>query len=242
MDDTYASPFVDPAELRSLRVQIAETGFQEDPLVGAEGARRFAGLNITLAWPLPAPFRSEYEALAADLRGLDPGLYVYPYATTHVTVVTAVSFKRHVDPAPELETAVNDAASALGVFLSEAAAVMSPFVIDVGFPVLARAAAFLPILNPTGEVVRLRREALALCRKTGGIMADAVAPGVIHSTILRFRERPRDAAAFCSAFDRITSRFTLGKAIIDELVVTLEPKPYMRDGRATHRVRLGEPR
>jgi hypothetical protein len=242
MSDPAASPFIDPAELRAMRAQIVETGFQEDPLVGAEGMRRFAGLNVTLAWPLPALFRSAYEALAAELSGLDPGLYVYPYATTHVTVVTAVSFKRHVDPSPEVEATVDDAATALGAFLSETTAGMSPFAIDVGSVVLARAAAFFPILNPTGEVVRLRRQVLAFCRKSGGITADAAAPGVIHSTLLRFRARPHDAAAFCAAFDEIAPRFTFGRAIVDELVVTLEPKPYMRDGRATRRVRLGEAR
>jgi hypothetical protein len=235
-------PYFDPTELSKLQAQIAESGFEADPLLGPLGKRPFAGLNITMAWPFPNELRRAYEKLTDELSALDPGLDLYPFERSHVTVVTAVSFKEHAHPSTETVKEVADAAALLGDFLFDATRDMGPFAIDVGPPVLARAAAFLPMKNPGGEVARLRDRTLAFCRSTGGILARAVAPRIVHSTLLRFRRVPTDAHAFAAGFERVVRGVWLGQIRIDELAVTLEPKPYMREGTKARVVGLDEPR
>jgi hypothetical protein len=145
-------------------------------------------------------------------------------------VLTAVNFKQHPDPSPEFLQTLEAAAAALGDFVRDVTSDMAPFALDIGPPVLARTAAFLPIRNPTHEIDRLRERALAFCRSAGGILTDASAPTTIHSTILRFRDSPRDATAFVDAFAVVANSFHPGRVLVDRLLVTFEMKPYMRAG------------
>jgi hypothetical protein len=156
-----------------------------------------------------------------------------------VTVLTAINFKQHPNPDPALVREVDDAARALADFLTAATHDIETFTLDVGAPVLTSAAAFLPIRNDTGEIARIRERALAFCRREGGLLANASVPRAIHSTVLRFRDPPRDAAVFERAFDSIARSLHFGTMTIDRLLVTLETKPYMRDGRVAHEVRIG---
>jgi hypothetical protein len=207
-----------------------EHGLERDPLVGEHADRPYAGLNLAVAWPLSQDIEPAYLEFETCTRALDEGVYVYPFATTHVTVLTAVNFKLHPDPSPEFLRRLEAAAAALGDFVRDATSDMAPFALDIGPPVLARAAAFLPIRNPTGEIDRIRESALAFCRSAGGILAGASAPTTIHSTILRFRDTPRDAIAFARAFAEVAHSFPPGRMLVDRLLVTYETKPYMRAG------------
>src|SRR5689334_13695730 len=92
-------------ERRSMRADIEQHGFTRDPLVGEHADRAHCGLNLAVAWPLPE-LAQAYGALARRIEALDPGLYVYPYATTHITVLTAVSFKLYPDASSEILRAV----------------------------------------------------------------------------------------------------------------------------------------
>jgi hypothetical protein len=162
---------------------------------------------------------------------------VYPFAATHVTVLTAVSFKQYPDPGADLVAEVEQAADRLGAWLVDAVRDLPKFTLDFGPPVLAPAAAFIPIRNPTGEIARVRERALSFCRQSAGILSAASAPRRVHSTILRFPEPPPDPLAFARAFDAIEAR-PLGRTLIDRILVTLETKPYMRAGRITRAVEL----
>jgi hypothetical protein len=215
------------------------SSFQRDPLVAEHADRDYLGVNIAVAWPLPPELEPAYRSFERAASALDPGLYVYPHATTHVTVLTAINFKQHPDPDAALARDVDCAARELADFLVASTRDISPFKLEVGAPVLTSAAAFLPIKNDTGEIARVRERALAFCRTESGLLANASVPRAIHSTILRFRDPPRDAAAFERAFDSIARSLHFGTMTIDRLLVTLETKPYMRDGRVAHEVRIG---
>jgi hypothetical protein len=214
------------------------TEFAADPLVGAFADQHVAGLNIAVAWPLPESMRDAYLDLAARVAALDPELYVYPYETTHVTLLTAVNFKRHCDPSSETIRTVDNAAAALGLFVAEATRDLGPFVLEVGRPALAEAAAFFPMRNAGGEIAALRERALAFCRAEGGILSDATAPRTIHSTFVRFRQPPRHPLTFASEFESTAKTSRVDRIEVDEILVTFETKPYMRAGRRAHSIPL----
>jgi hypothetical protein len=241
-DDEKRSRFLPVEELAALRAEIERRGFARDPLVDEHADKMHYGLNVAVAWPLAAAIEPSYRALAERLGAMDPAAYLYPFATTHVTVLTAVSFKRYPDPSPQTTKAIDDAAERLGEFLASSTRDIGPFSLEVGAPVLARAAAFLPMKNPTGEIARVRERSLSFCRAAGGVLSDASVPSAVHCTILRFRKEPADAAAFARAFDEIGGTFELGTVAVDHLLVTLETKPYMRAGRILRAIALGEAR
>jgi hypothetical protein len=192
------------------------------------------GLNLAFAWPLPASLRVAYEALAARLAALDPGVYVYPYATTHVTVATLVSFKDHADPGGAEEARILGLVPEIARRLEPAAARIGRFDIEVGAPVLVEEAAFLPIQNPGGEVAHVRA-------RLGVALRDLCTPRIpqaIHSTVLRFRRAPAEPARFRAAFDEVARMAPLGRARIEELLITTETRPYMAAGAIAHRFSL----
>jgi hypothetical protein len=238
-DETYASPYLAPDELRAIQEERARRGFERDPLVGTYADRRVCGLNVTVAWPLPELCRAAYLDFAARIEKLDPGLYVYSFETTHVTVVTAINFKQHPDPSDEWVSRVERQGTELGNFVASATSDMLPFALEIGPPVLARAAAFFPILNPTGEIFRLRDRVLSHCRAAGGILKGALAPRAVHATFLRFRECPLSPFALANGFESLARGFRLGGARVDEVKVTIELKPYMREARPAACIALG---
>jgi hypothetical protein len=226
----------------SLRDEIARIGFRPDPLAAEHADRRHHGLNITIAWPLPQALEPAYREFERRVGALDRSLYVYPFANTHITVVTAVSFKSFADPTEAQVRDIDRAADELGAFLAENTSDLRAFSLEAGTPVLASAAAYVPMQSPTGEIAKIRERCLAFCHRAGGVMAQASAPrSMIHSTVLRFREPPRDAMAFADAFDEIASGVHLGAIAIDRLLVTVETKPYMREGRVVRSFELRHP-
>jgi hypothetical protein len=239
-DQRKQEPFLSAQELTAMRAEVEARGFEKDALVGRDADRMHYGLNIAVAWPLPPTMEATYRDFETRAAALDLGAYLYPFTTTHVTVLTAVSFKRYPDPSSQTIQAIDAAAADLGNFLARMASDVAPFILEVGSPVLARAAAFLPMKNDGGEIARLRERALAFCRAAGGPLADASAPRAIHSTVLRFREPPRDPARFVRGFDLIARALHFGTMSIDRLLVTLETKPYMRAGRIVRAVTLGK--
>jgi len=231
--------FLDAQELEALRNEIETAGFAPEPLVDEHADRACIGLNLAVGWPLPSPLDDAYAELAARVASIDAALYVYPYTTTHVTVLTAVNFKRYPNPTIETVQSVDEAAEALGDFTTQALLGVPPFELEVGSPVLARPAAFFPMNDQAGAMATLRQAALSFCRTRGGILRNASAPRAVHSTFLRFRRAPAEPTAFARAFDEVAKSFVPTRMTIDRVLVTLETKPYMRAGRVTRVVHLG---
>ena len=208
---------------------------EADPLLGRLDTP-VLGLNVAVLWPLPQAFRPRYERMCARLSRLDQGVYVYPFEQTHVTVATIVSFKRHERPDPVDQARILSITPALGQRLEAVARPLRPFTMRFGPPVLVSAAAFLPISNPTGEIDTIRK-GLA----DGPWAAGLQLPRAIHSTILRFREPPRDPAGFARDFAEIAAESDLGETLVEVLLVTTETRPYMMAGRIVHRIQLNLP-
>ena len=221
-----------------LRDETVRLGFRRDPLVGEHADRRHHGVNIAIAWPLPNEALGAYREFERRVSALHPGLYVYPFATTHVTLLTAVNFRSYPEPGDAQVHDIDRAAEKLARFVAENTNDLQPFSLETDSPVLASAAAFVPMANPTGEIARIRERALAFCWAQGGVLAHASAPETVHSTVLRFRDPPPDAIAFANAFDEIAANIDFGRLPIDRILVTLETKPYMREGRLARSIEL----
>jgi hypothetical protein len=233
----YPEPFFPAAEAAAMQDEIRRRGFAADPLLTEADAPVF-GLNVAFAWPLPAEFRAAYDEMYGRLAALDPGVYVYPHAQTHVTVATVVSFKEHSQPTPAETARLRDLVPAIARSLERACDRVAPFAIEIGAPVLVRTAAFLPILNRGGEVRRLRQVLIDELRGVEPTLATLKLPNAVHSTVLRFRQPPAEPNTFVERFRDIARGVTFGKATVDELLVTTETKPYMRDGEIVHRQSL----
>jgi len=236
----YAAPYITETTWADLNREIESTGFVTDPFLQEEPKRPVYGLNLAFGWPLPHPLNTPYEELAKTLAKLDPGLYVYPHKQTHVTVMTLVNFKDHQDPSQEevrtIQRVAQEVEALIPPILSNLK--LRPFRIDVGPPVLSSRAAFLPLLNPTQEVSRLREEVRHSLWEI--LSLKVTVPQAIHSTIVRFISVPSNAPAFVSSFESTVGNFRLGEATINEFILTAETKPYMIDGEILHRFILKE--
>jgi hypothetical protein len=64
-------------------------------------------------------------------------------------------------------------------------------------------------------------------------------PGIIHSTVMRFRQPPPDLEKFLSAFDALAAETDFPPIQVGEILLTSETKPYMRAGEILRRFKLG---
>jgi hypothetical protein len=236
-DPVYPEPFLPAAEHEQVRAEIRAQGFIPDPWL-ARPERPVFGLNVAFAWPLPAALRAAYDELYARLAALDPAAYVYPFAQTHVTVATLVSFKEHPEPTAAERSRLLGLVPGIARALDGACTGVAPFEVEIGPPVLVRAAAFLPILDPGGAVRRVRQALAERLRDTDPDLAAMRLPQAVHSTVVRFHEAPADTAGFCARFLEIAETTRFGTAPIDEMSVTTETQPYMRGGEIVARTGL----
>ncbi len=249
----YLFPYFNKQKLRPLQNEIREKGFKKDIYLSVDPACSVYGINLAFGWPLPSEYKKTYEELAYKLQKIEPNTYIYPYSQTHITVLTIVNFKAHLDPSVEelreLRKINTDIIEQLADMFENLK--LKPFIIDVGPPILSRKAAFLPILNETGQVLMIRKRAvdrLSKLRKQHADDSDIKKylpetikfPNIIHSTFLRFSKRPSNEKAFLEMFEKTVSNFKFGKAKIKELFLTSETKPYMRSGEIIHRFKLKE--
>lgn len=222
--------------------EIREDGFSVDLFCSKDLDCPTYGLNVSMAWPLPANLKDSYEKLRSELSKFGEDVYVYPYEKTHVTVMTLVNFKDHQHPSiqeiQEIEELIPGIVSTIsGVLENDLLGKMKPFEIEIGSPVLAKAAAYLPIANPSGEIFLLRNRIAPVIEKTFSLKV-AHNKDFIHSTIMRFAKLPADQEKFIDKFQSIAERNHIGKTVIDEFYLTSETKPYMRGGEKVHTFRL----
>jgi hypothetical protein len=231
--------------LSNERQEIEEHGFITDEFLANDPDCPVFGINLACAYPFPPSVESAYAALAARLAGLDEGAYVYPLWETHVTLITFLSFSRHRQPTPEqleeMRSLFRSIREMLNyVFDNEQ---IHPFEIELGPPALSRKAGILPVANPSGEIPRIRRRAGQMLEGRPALR-DRLArgglnvPGIMHSTILRFKRAPQDARRFLAGFDAVAAAARPFSFRVDELYLTAETKPYMRGGDIMHRFAL----
>lgn len=239
-----ANPF-GPAQRAAIRAEVLRDGLLADKFLSGEPDVPTFGLNLACAWPFPEAWRAGYERLAQRLGALGEWLYVYPFAHTHVTLVTLVSFARHIRPMPEtvrsLEAIVPEIIAALSPLLAEGSRDgLRSFQLQPEPPVLARGAGILPLVNPDGEVQRLRARVRDLLQRNAPLHRELGerglnVPGIVHSTILRFRQPPPELEQFLAAFDEIAAEAKFPPMDVGEFLLTTEMKPYMRGGEIRRR-------
>ncbi|HRY82624.1 MAG TPA: hypothetical protein P5232_02905 [Candidatus Moranbacteria bacterium] len=193
------------------------------------------GLNIAFAWPLPENLRKAYEKLYKELSYFGDNVYVYPYEKTHTTVMTLVNFKNHQNPSNEEIQKIKKIIPAIISIVSEVLLRerIKPFKINIGSPILSKRAAYLPISNPTGEIFLLRKKVAQILEKKLSLKVE-YNKDFIHSTIMRFYKIPSDTKKFINKFESIAKDNQIGSATINELLLTSETMPYMRNGEKIH--------
>ncbi|HEV7927497.1 MAG TPA: hypothetical protein VGR14_19255 [Verrucomicrobiae bacterium] len=225
-----------------VRREILEQGIVVDTLLATEPDVPVFGFNLACAWPFPAPARRFYRPIAECLAALDPAVYVYPEWETHVTILTFVNFGLHKRPEPErlaqLQSLLRPVRQLIRPLLKRPA-----FELVLGPPVLTRKAAILPISDATGAIADIRqsiRSALAADKELHAelVLGGLNVPGIIHSTIMRFKSEPRDLTKFLADFDQAAATSEPFPLAIDELLLTTETKPYMRAGEIVGRFTL----
>jgi hypothetical protein len=224
------------------RREIQQRGLLADAVLATDPDGPVFGFNLACAGPFPAPVAQWYRPLAERLAALDPAVYVYPAWETHVTIVTFLSFLLHRRMEPErvarLQSLIAPVSELIRPRLQG-----PPFELVLGAPVLTRNAAILPISDPAGAIMRLRRSVRAALAgdqplhdelTRGGLNM----PGIIHSTIMRFKSAPASMPKFLADFDAAAASVEPCPLAIDELLLTTETKPYMRSGEIVQRFPL----
>lgn len=235
----YPEPYYDRAHWLEAQDEILRNGFAPDYILPLQPDLPVYGLNIAMGWPLPVPLKESYEKLFQDLLALGPDIYVYPYEQTHITIMTLVNFKNHKNPKEEDVKEIKELSPKIIELISKELHNFKSFKVDIGWPVLFKSAAILPILNPTGEIFQLRKRLDRLLTESLSLTVE-YPKDIIHSTFLRFLKKPTDPKRFMEKFESIAVNNCLGGAPINELLLTSETKPYMRGGEILHRFRLGD--
>lgn len=233
-----------------MREEIRRDGLAADKFLGSDPDVPTFGMNLACAWPFPDAWREGYEGLARKLSALGPEVYVYPFPCTHITLVTLINFARRVQPTVENITALTEKIPGITAALSPLFTEHSPdriksFKLQPQAPLLARGAGFLPMLNPDGEVARLRRRVVELLQANAPLHRELMecgfnVPGIIHSTVLRFVRPPADLDQLLARFDGIAAETKFPPLQVREIVLTSETKPYMRSGKILRRFRLSQ--
>ena len=231
-----------------MREEILTQGLIADRFLASDADCPTFGLNLACAWPFPDALRAAYSPMAEQLAACSPGLYVYPFPFTHVTLVTLISFSRHVRSSSELVKALagktDEIIAALApLFAENSTERIKSFTLQPEAPVLSRTAVILPLLNADGEVARLRQRVTELLQRHAPLHCELVerglnVPGIIHSTVARFAQTPPDLNEFLSTFDPIAASTKLPPIPVTEILLTSETKPYMRGGEILHRFKL----
>jgi hypothetical protein len=220
--------FLGDDERRALRAEIAAHGLEADPFVVPGPWVRTWGLNLAVGWPLPVD-PAAYHRRAGELAALDPGLFVYPHRQTHVTVLTLVSFKEHVEPSLEQTRALEDLIPLVSAAVAPVAGELGAFALELGAPVLARRAVFIPIRDREGAVARFRAAVLPALRALSPLFQRCQPPRAVHATLARFRAAP--GPDFAPRFAAWSAGGALGAARVTSIQLTTETQPYMREGQ-----------
>jgi hypothetical protein len=236
------------AKRAAMREEILREGILADKFLARDPDVPTFGINLACAWPFPEAWREPHAELAAHLTKSGPWLYVYPHAFTHITLVTFITFSRHVAPSPadrrEMESLIEKIVTTIEPALkNDFADGINSFKLQPRTLVLARAAGILPLENPDGQVQRLRDSVLSAVRSDEALHRELAArglnvPGIIHSTLLRFTQPPPDVGEFLARFDEAANAVKFPPIRVQELLLTAETRPYMRGGSVVKRFPL----
>ncbi len=201
------------------------------------------GFNLACAYPFPKAAAQFYRPIASRLAALDPAVYVYPDWETHITLITFVKFSLYRRPDATRLAQLQSLLQPVIKILHPVLAGVRSFPLLIGAPVLTPKAGILPISDPTGEITRIRRNVVGALESDKKLhdelsRAGLNVPEIIHSTVMRFKSAPKDFAQFAAAFEEAAGPPQQVEIMIDELLLTTETKPYMREGTVVRRFPL----
>lgn len=224
------------------RREILEHGLLEDEILAADPDGPVFGFNLACAYPFPESAAQAYRCIAERLAALGPSVDVYPQRQTHITIMTFVSFRLHrrveANRLAQLQSLIKPVCDLIRPLLK-----LPAFELILHPPVLTRKAAVLPISDAAGAVARIRqtvRAALAADKALHGELerGGLNVPGIIHSSIMRFKSKPANLSKFLADFDAVIPAIQAFPLNINELLLTTETKPYMREGAIVRRFPL----
>jgi hypothetical protein len=186
-----------------------------------------------------------YVDLSAKLAALDPAVHMYPPHALHVTLVTLSSFKKVADAygqalrGPEKNHYRRTWARALHTGLAHQVA-LGPIELVAERLELSSAAGYLVYSDRSGrmasvrQAVQLALESVMLDPIMNGLnqrSSNAVRkikiPNIIHSTVLRFADRPTDPSQFQRDFATIAHAWKPVPVLINVLALVEEIVPFM---------------
>jgi hypothetical protein len=218
-------------------MQALTSEFVADRFLSDEPDCPVFGLNLACAWPFPAAGERPYRALAESLMNLDDAVYVYPVWETHITIMTFLNFALFQRPAAkELQELRHYIEPILALLDCKG---IPPFTLEFQPPILTAKAAILPISNPSGEIALLRRTTVAALATQPELKAKLErggmnVPDIIHSTIMRFKRPPQNPTSFSARFNRLAAATQPFRITVNEIFLTAETRPYMREGAILH--------
>lgn len=238
-----ASDFFTASRLKQMRDEISEQGFVADSFLAVNPDAPVFGVNLACLYPFPLEVRTIYETLTERLTAIDPGVYVYPFWETHVTIATFINFGQQQSPSPQRLAELENLMRRIVTRIEPEFSSRKAFNLWIEQPILSRKAAILPLSDPSDAITEIRNgiaESLSsvpeLKTQLTGLGLNI--PPIVHSTIMRFKEAPDDINAFVEKFDEISRSVSRIPMRVTELYITTETKPYMRQGEIIHRFPL----
>lgn len=243
----YTEKYISNEIIESFEKSIKEKGFIGDVFLSSDPDVTCLGLNVTIEWPFPETLRKKYRDFISRFEKYNKHIYFYPFENTHITLVTILNFKNHLQVSNEdriiidkIKITIVKSFFNLSSFLKGNG--IGAFEIELGPPVLSSAAGIFPIINRTNEISIIRRKVNEILEslQIPLIACEVNTPPIIHSTFLRYNESINDFSDFQGEFEENAVLFEPEKILVKKILLTLETKPYMRDGKILHRLDLEE--
>jgi hypothetical protein len=236
-----ASEFFTQERLKQMRDEICEEGFVADKFLADKPDCLVFGVNLACLYPFPPAFREGYQILVDQLANIDPIVYVYPLWETHVTIATFINFAQHTSPTEQCVAELTNVMEDLGAHLQKAFTDIKPFELWIEPPIISRKAAILPLSDATGAITETRKRVAENLPPSLRARLDALGfniPPLVHSTIMRFKQVPVDTERVLAKFDAVARTVPRATMTVNEIYITTETKPYMREGEIFHRFQL----
>lgn len=199
------------------------------------------GLNLAIGWPLPNEIKNQYDKMIKNFETFKSHIYFYPYDQTHITLLTLINFKDNINPTPdtikEIMQIKNSIDKLVSIIIKKIRkSLIQPFKIEIGRPILSNNAVIMPIKNESNEIETLRNILANEIKEKQNIIA--LKPSIIHSTIGRFIKKINNSEDFKKDFYKISRKQNIGIATINEILLTSETKPYMREGKILKKYKI----
>lgn len=238
-----ASDFFTPARLKEMRDEILQQGFVADQFLASSPDAPVFGLNLACLYPFPVETLQAYDSLAAQLSALDAGVYVYPFWETHVTIATFINFTQHQSQTPQQLAEINNLTRRIVAQIEREFTSIKAFDLLFDPPIISRKAAIVPLSDASGTITEIRNRVAENLSRAPDLEAHLKSvglniPRIVHSTIMRFKNAPKNSNAFLEKFDEISGTVPRLPMRVKEIYITTETKPYMREGEIIHRFRL----